>query len=75
MPDEIPWAAVTDIGAGGLVVLVVLLILAGKLVPHQSSSRSDRRKSIGAPHARGSRKRTGSTLAPPTHSPSVSTPS
>lgn len=33
MPDEIPWAAVTDIGAGGLVVLVVLLILAGKLVP------------------------------------------
>lgn len=30
---EIPWALVSDVGAGGLVVLIVILILTGKLVP------------------------------------------
>lgn len=33
MLDGIPWPIVSDVGAGGLVVLVVLLILSGRLIP------------------------------------------
>lgn len=33
MLDGIPWPAVSDLGAGGLLALVIILVITGRLVP------------------------------------------